>query len=65
LTGVDATGWLLILARDESPRVRTAAVQVLATAADPRIRQQLQTLAETESDAGVYAAMKEASSTTR
>jgi hypothetical protein len=58
MSGVNATSWLLILSRDESARVRGAAVQMLSTANDPRIRPLLQALEETETDKGVRAALR-------
>ncbi len=65
LSGVNATGWLLVLARDESPRVRAAAIQVLSTATDPRIHLQLRKLEETETDASVRAALRDSGTTAR
>ena len=50
LVGVDAIGWLMLLAKDESPRIRFAAVQLLSTTNDPQVLRRLQELDETETD---------------
>jgi hypothetical protein len=65
LPGIDSTGWLLVLARDESPRVRTAAVQLLSTATDPRIRRRLDDLEQTETDPRVRMALQKAREASR
>jgi hypothetical protein len=56
--GIDARRWLLWLARDEEPTVRKAAITVLATAADPWLRQQLEQFEHEEQDPDVLQTMR-------
>lgn len=58
LPGLDTFGWLLVLARDESPRVREAAVQLLSTANNPRVQRELEQLDQTETDDAVRSALR-------
>jgi hypothetical protein len=59
LSGVDAIGWLLLLAKDKSPRVRFTAIQLLSTGNDARIQRHLQQLDETETDEAVRTVLRE------
>lgn len=60
LAGVDARSWLLLLIRDESSRVRAAAVAWLATSSDPTVQQHLRALEQTETDDQVRQALRAA-----
>lgn len=65
LVGVDSIGWLMLLAKDESPRVRFAAVQLLSTTNDPRVLQRLQELDETETDDQIRTVLRKAQTVMR
>ena len=65
LVGIDAIGWLMLLAKDESPRVRFAAVQLLSTTNDPRVLRRLQELDETETDDQIRTVLRKAQTVVR
>jgi hypothetical protein len=50
MAAVDPRPWLVWLTADEDPLVRKAAVAVIATSNDPRLRAQLQQREQIESD---------------
>ena len=50
LSGVDARPWLLWLSRDPHPTVRRAAIAVIATSADPELRNRLREIEREDSD---------------
>ena len=50
LSGVDPRPWLLWLSRDPHPSVRRAAITVIATSADPDLRDRLREIEREESD---------------